>query len=158
MTTARLITQLEEILAAEKRLVAESLKENEQEITALNKARLANRSETLDGGLTPAYTDFTIRKKELGPGSAAGFTRLNDLLSYTMNDKGDYFDSLELKTASETFDVVSTDPKRGEIEATYNKKGDYKAEVLGLTREDIEETRDIIFDTLKAKILLLMCA
>lgn len=110
-------------------LVIQILIDDEDAIIKLNQAQLYQGQRSTGKRITPRYSQVTIRyKRQVGQPADR----------VTLQDKGDFYDSMHVEFDSDSFQIVATDPKTGKLIAKYG------AEILGLSKDSIEVLRQII--------------
>lgn len=143
---APLETRLDQTITKSNETLVKLLKDNESDILDFNRQQM-NDGERAGGDTgddivaTGENTQATEEIKRAGAGSAAGFPRLNSDGLFTLNDTGELYNSLEIKTAEESFSIES---KGDEVQKIADSFIGDPASVLGLQTDSIDATRDLI--------------
>lgn len=114
-------------------LVASAIAINERSIVDLNRQQLYAGNTANENEIKPKYKPFTIQiKQEKGQ----PFDRV------TLNDTGDFYNSIFLNPFGSEFEFDATDIKKADLEEKYG------SDILGITPGDLDDAAEIIKDTL----------
>ncbi|WP_428668104.1 hypothetical protein [Runella sp.] len=114
-------------------LVKASVEAHKAEIEDLNIEQLNAGQDATGHAITPPYVPFTIIHKQ---------AKNQPTDRVTLKDEGSFHKSIFVKTHQNAFEMDATDPKTAAL------VGKYGEEILGLTDKNIDETAEIIEETL----------
>lgn len=114
-------------------LVKTSVEAHKAEIEDLNIDQLNAGQDATGSQITPPYVPFTIVHKQ---------AKNQPTDCVTLKDEGGFHKSIFVETHQNAFEMNATDPKTAAL------VGKYGEEILGLTDRNIDETAEIIEETL----------